>query len=65
MGLLGMEQVDCARPSRAFGMDDRSQRLFVDRTVDDGLGVLGWEVATRDDLEAPAARLDACRVAVS
>ena len=62
--LLGMEQVDCSRPSRAFRMDDRSQRLFVDRAGDDGLGVLGWEVATRADLEALAARLDVHGVAV-
>ena len=63
--LLGMEQVDRSRPSRAFRMDDWSQRLFVDRAGDDGLGVLGWEVATHADLESLAARLDAHGVAVS
>lgn len=59
VGLLGMEQVDRAAPSRAFRMDDLSQRLFVERAGDEGLGVLGWEVATRADLEALAALLDA------
>lgn len=63
--LLGMEQIDRATPSRAFRMDDLSQRLFVDRAGEEGLGVLGWEVATRPDLEALGALLDAHGVAVA
>lgn len=63
--LLGMEQIDRATPSRAFRMDDLSQRLFVDRAGEEGLGVLGWEVETRPDLEALAALLDANGVAAA
>jgi 2,3-dihydroxybiphenyl 1,2-dioxygenase len=65
VGLLGMEQVERATPSRAFRMDDLSQRLFVDGAGDEGLGVLGWEVAMRADLETLAALLDAHGVAVA
>ena len=30
---------------RAFRMDDRKQRLFVDRAIEPGTQVFGWEVA--------------------
>lgn len=65
VGLLGMEQIERSTPSRAFRMDDLSQRLFVDRASDDGLGVFGWEVAAQADLEALAALLDSHGVAVA
>jgi hypothetical protein len=60
-----MEQIDRATPSRAFRMDDLSQRLFVDRAGEEGLSVLGWEVETRANLEALAALLDANGVAAA
>lgn len=65
-GLLGMEQVDRSAVSCAFRMDDLAQRLFVDKASDDeGMGTLGFEAATRDDLEALAARLDRHDVGVA
>jgi 2,3-dihydroxybiphenyl 1,2-dioxygenase len=56
--LLGMQQVDRGGSVRAFRMDDRKQRLFVDGGGDAGLAVLGWEVSTRADLDHLAGRLD-------
>ena len=57
-GLLGMQEVDKARSSRAFRMDDRSQRLIVTRDSHEGLGYLGWEVETEADLDTIADRVE-------
>ena len=56
--LLGMQKVDRGGKTRAFRMDDRKQRLVVDGSGDAGLGVMGWEVATKADLDRLASRLD-------
>jgi 2,3-dihydroxybiphenyl 1,2-dioxygenase len=56
--LLGMQQVDTARGSRAYRMDDRRQRLVVDMAEGDSLGFIGWEVEGAPELEALAATLD-------
>lgn len=63
-GLLGMQEVDRAASVRAFRMDDRRQRLIVTGAESDGLGFMGWEVATRQDLVALADRLDRAGVRV-
>lgn len=63
-GLLGMQSVDRAGGVRAFRMDDRSQRLVVTDTPDEGLAFLGWEVADAAALAALAERLQAHGVAV-
>ena len=42
---LGMQEVDRGGGTRAFRMDDRKQRLFVDRAIAPGSKVFGWEVA--------------------
>jgi 2,3-dihydroxybiphenyl 1,2-dioxygenase len=62
--LLGMQQVDRAGAVRAFRMDDRKQRLVVTGDDADGLGFLGWEVASAAALDALAGRLDAHGVEV-
>ncbi|MGV7216933.1 VOC family protein [Bradyrhizobium sp. UFLA05-112] len=62
--LLGMQQVDRGGAIRAFRMDDRKQRLIVDGSSDAGLGVMGWEVATSEDLDRLAARLEDASVKV-
>jgi 2,3-dihydroxybiphenyl 1,2-dioxygenase len=56
--LLGMQQVDRGGGMRTFRMDDRKQRLIVDGSSDAGLGVMGWEVPTRAELDCLAGRLD-------
>jgi 2,3-dihydroxybiphenyl 1,2-dioxygenase len=61
---MGMQPVDRAKTMRAFRMDDRKQRLFVDRAIEPGTQVFGWEVADAKALEQLAARLEAAGVAV-
>ena len=63
-GWIGMQTVDHGNTSRAFRMDDRRQRLVIDRDLTDGDRYFGWEVADADALNALAARLDAADVAV-
>jgi 2,3-dihydroxybiphenyl 1,2-dioxygenase len=62
--LLGMQRVDRAGRMRAFRMDDRAQRLIVSGAGEDGLDVIGWEVADAAGLDALGARLEDARVAV-
>lgn len=61
---LGMEPVDRGGGMRAFRMDDRKQRLFVDRAIVPGAKVFGWEVADEAALDALAARLEKAGVPV-
>ncbi len=62
---IGMQSVDRASSMRAFRMDDRKQRLFIDRAIEPGTQVFGWEVANACDLYPLAARLEAAGVAVN
>jgi 2,3-dihydroxybiphenyl 1,2-dioxygenase len=62
---IGLQQVDRASSMRAFRMDDRKQRLFVDRAIEPGTQIFGWEVASAAALDALAARLEAAGVAVT
>lgn len=61
---VGMQSVDRGSAGRAFRMDDRSQRVFVDPALANGERVFGWEVADAAALDALAGRLDAAGVAV-
>src|SRR5260221_1063030 len=61
---IGMQSVDRASSMRAFRMDDRKQRLFIDRAIEPGTQVFGWEVANAAALDSLAARLEAAGVAV-
>lgn len=61
---LGMQPVDRGGKMRAFRMDDRRQRLFVDGALPPGTQVFGWEVADGATLAALAARLEQARVPV-
>ncbi len=61
---LGMQLTERGRAGLAFRMDDRRQRLVVERDEADGLGVLGWELADAAALDAMAARLEAAGVRV-
>ena len=60
-----MQMVERGNTAGAFRMDDRSQRLVVDRSLADGERYFGFEVADAAALQALAARLDAARVAVT
>ena len=53
-----MQVVERGNTGRAFRMDDRKQRLVVDRTLKEGERYFGWEVADAAALDALAARLE-------
>jgi 2,3-dihydroxybiphenyl 1,2-dioxygenase len=57
-GWLGMQAVDRSAVCRAFRMDDRTQRLVIDREMPEGSRYFGWEVADAAALDALATRLD-------
>ncbi|MGE0222608.1 MAG: VOC family protein [Acetobacteraceae bacterium] len=61
---LGMEMVERGNASRAFRMDDRKQRLVIDRSLAEGERYFGWEVADAAALESLAARLEKAGVRV-
>jgi 2,3-dihydroxybiphenyl 1,2-dioxygenase len=63
-GWLGMQAVDRGSGVRSFRMDDRKQRLVIDRTLAEGERYFGWEVADAASLDALAARLEVAGVAV-
>ena len=48
----------------AFRMDDRKQRIVIDRAMPDGARFFGWEVADATALDALAARLEMAGVTV-
>ncbi|WP_407123516.1 VOC family protein [Bradyrhizobium sp. STM 3561] len=64
LNLLGLQEVDRSRSTRAFRMDDRRQRLIVNETSGEGLDFFGWEVADATALNHLAARLDNAGVTV-
>jgi 2,3-dihydroxybiphenyl 1,2-dioxygenase len=64
-GFLGMQRVERGNAAVAFRMDDRQQRLLVDRSLGDGAHVFGWEVADAAALDALAARLEAAGTRVT
>ena len=61
---IGMQSVDRGAAGRAFRMDDRRQRLFVDSSLADGERVFGWEVADAAALDALAGKLERAGIAV-
>ena len=61
---VGLQVVDQTASSRAFRMDDRRQRIIVDRERPDSERFFGWEVADAADLDALAGKLEAAGVAV-
>lgn len=61
---VGMQAVDRGTTGRAFRMDDRKQRLFVDPALAAGERVFGWEVEDAAALDELAAKLDRAGVAV-
>ena len=62
--LLGMQVVDRSKASLALRMDDRKQRLIVDRAAPNGCTFFGWEVADAPAMERMAARLEQANVKI-
>jgi 2,3-dihydroxybiphenyl 1,2-dioxygenase len=57
-GLVGLQAVERGNSLLAFRMDDRKQRIVIDRSMADGMRFFGWEVADAAALEALASRLE-------
>jgi len=64
-GLVGLQAVERGNSLLVFRMDDRKQRIVIDRSLPEGARFFGWEVADAADLDALAARLEAAGVEVS
>ncbi len=64
-GLVGLQAVERGNSLLAFRMDDRKQRIVIDRSMADGERFFGWEVADAAALDALAARLEKHRVHVT
>jgi 2,3-dihydroxybiphenyl 1,2-dioxygenase len=63
-GLVGLQAVERSPSLLAFRMDDRKQRIVIDRSMPDGARFFGWEVADAAALDALAARLEQAEVNV-
>jgi 2,3-dihydroxybiphenyl 1,2-dioxygenase len=63
--LIGFQAVERGNSLLAFRMDDRKQRVVIDRSMGEGARFFGWEVADKAALDALAASLDAAKVEVT
>jgi 2,3-dihydroxybiphenyl 1,2-dioxygenase len=63
--LIGLQAVERGNSLLAFRMDDRKQRIVIDRAMPVGERFFGWEVGDAVDLDALAARLENARVDVT
>jgi 2,3-dihydroxybiphenyl 1,2-dioxygenase len=64
-GLIGLQAVERGNSLLAFRMDDRKQRIVIDRAMPEGARFFGWEVTNAADLDALAARLEQAGVEVT
>jgi 2,3-dihydroxybiphenyl 1,2-dioxygenase len=64
-GLVGLQAVERSPSLLAFRMDDRKQRIVIDRSMPEGARFFGWEVADAAALEALAAQLERAEVEVT
>ena len=46
-------------------MDDQKQRLTITGDKGDGLGFLGWEVESKEDLQSFANKLEANKIKIA
>jgi 2,3-dihydroxybiphenyl 1,2-dioxygenase len=63
-GLVGLQAVERSASLLAFRMDDRKQRIVIDRAMPEGARFFGWEVADAAALDQLAARLERHQVQV-
>jgi 2,3-dihydroxybiphenyl 1,2-dioxygenase len=64
-GLVGLQAVERGNSLLSFRMDDRKQRIVIDRSLPEGARFFGWEVADAAALDQLAARLEKHQVKVS
>lgn len=63
-GLVGLQAVETSASLLSFRMDDRKQRIVVDKSQPDGARFFGWEVADATALDVLAAHLERVGVRV-
>lgn len=63
--MVGWQAIERGNSLLAFRMDDRKQRIVIDRTLGDSARFFGWEVEDGAALDALAAKLDAANVRVT
>jgi 2,3-dihydroxybiphenyl 1,2-dioxygenase len=63
-GLVGLQAVERCSSLLSFRMDDRKQRIVIDRSLPEGARFFGWEVADAAALDQLAARLEKHQVKV-
>src|ERR1700719_1538410 len=63
-GLVGLQAVERSPSLLAFRMDDRKQRIVIDRSLAEGERFFGWEVADAAALDVLAAKLEKAGVEV-
>jgi 2,3-dihydroxybiphenyl 1,2-dioxygenase len=61
---LGLQRIDRSASTLAFRMDDRKQRIIVNKDGSDGIGFFGWEVTDAAALEAVGNRLETSGVKI-
>jgi 2,3-dihydroxybiphenyl 1,2-dioxygenase len=64
-GLVGLQAIERSPSLLSFRMDDRKQRIVIDRAMPDGARFFGWELADAAALDQLAARLDAANIEVT
>ena len=64
-GLVGLQAVERSPSLLAFRMDDRKQRIVIDRSMPEGARFFGWEVTDAAALDALAIRLEQAEVDVT
>src|SRR3954463_1016913 len=64
-GLVGLQAVERTSSLLAFRMDDRKQRIVIDKSLPEGARFFGWEVADATALDALAAKLEKAGVDVA
>ena len=64
-GLVGLQAVERSPSLLSFRMDDRKQRIVIDRAMPDGARFFGWELADAAALDQLAARLEAAKIDVT
>src|ERR1700748_3413933 len=57
-GMVGLQAVERSPSLLAFRMDDRKQRIVIDRSLGEGERFFGWEVADAAALDTLSARLE-------
>jgi 2,3-dihydroxybiphenyl 1,2-dioxygenase len=63
--LVGLQAVERGNSLLSFRMDDRKQRIVIDRAAPEGSSFFGWEMADAAALDELAARLEQAGVAVT